>query len=191
MGAVTTRVTTSRKDKDMRIILLASAALALLAAPAMAQTVSSPSYYGTLGYSQLQGDNADLGAVTGRFGAKFTPYLGAEAEVSFGTDHDTYAFGATTVKVKENYDVAAYGVATLPINPSFDLFARAGYGTTELKASSGGVSATDSNESWNYGVGGNYYIDAQNGVRADWTRRDFTNDGGEADVYSVSYVRRF
>jgi len=175
----------------MRNILLASAALALLAAPAMAQTVSSPSYYGTLGYSQLQGDNVDLGAVTGRFGAKFTPYLGAEAEVSFGTDHDTYGLGATTVKVKENYDIAAYGVATLPINPNFDLFARAGYGTTELKASSGGVSATDSNESWNYGVGANYYLDAQNGVRADWTRRDFTHDGGEADVYAVSYVRRF
>ncbi|WP_417232654.1 porin family protein [Brevundimonas sp.] len=175
----------------MRNILLASAALALLAAPAMAQSVSSPSYYGTLGYSQLQGDNVDLGAVTGRFGAKLTPYLGAEAEASFGVDSDTYSFGATNVKVKETFDAAVYGVATLPINPSFDLFARAGYGTTELKASSGGVSATDSNESWNYGVGGNYYIDAQNGVRADWTRRDFTNDGGEADVYSVSYVRRF
>jgi outer membrane immunogenic protein len=175
----------------MRNILLATAALALLAAPAMAQTVTSPSYYGTLGYSQLQGDNADLGAVTGRFGAKFTPYLGAEAEVSFGVDHDTYSFGATDVKVKETYDVAAYGVATLPINPSFDVFARAGYGTTELKASTGGVSATDSAESWNYGVGANYYLDAQNGVRADWTRRDFTNNGGNADVYSVSYVRSF
>tara|TARA_R110002051_G_scaffold73719_6_gene134013 strand:- start:2779 stop:3351 length:573 start_codon:yes stop_codon:yes gene_type:complete len=190
MGAVITRVTTSRKDKHMRNILLASVALALLAAPAMAQSVSSPSYYGTLGYSQLDND-ADIGAVTGRFGAKFTPYLGAEAEASFGVGHDTFRVGATEVKVKETYDAAVYGVATLPINPSFDLFARAGFGTTELKASSGGISATDSNESWNYGVGGNYYLDAQNGVRADWTRRDFTHDGGEADVYSVSYVRRF
>lgn len=175
----------------MRNILLASAALTLLAAPAMAQSVSSPSYYGTLGYSQLDADGADIGAVTGRFGAKFTPYIGAEAEASFGVGSDTYSVGATSVKVKETYDAAVYGVATLPINPSFDLFARAGFGTTELKASSGGVSATDSNESWNYGVGANYYLDAQNGVRADWTRRDFTNDGGEADVYSVSYVRRF
>jgi outer membrane immunogenic protein len=175
----------------MRNILLASAALALLAAPAMAQTVTSPSYYGTLGYSQLDGDGANVGAVTGRFGAKFTPYLGAEAEASFGVGHDTVSVGATDVKVKETYDVAAYGVATLPINPSFDVFARAGYGTTELKASTGGVSATDSAESWNYGVGANYYLDAQNGVRADWTRRDFTNNGGNADVYSVSYVRRF
>lgn len=191
MGAVTSQVTTSRKDRYMRNILLASAALALLAAPAMAQTVSSPSYYGTLGYTQLDADGADVGAVTGRFGAKFTPYLGAEAEASFGVGHDTVTVGATSVKIKENYDVAAYGVATLPINPSFDLFARAGYGTTELKASTGATSATDSNESWNYGVGANYYVDTQNGVRADWTRRDFTNGGGTADAYSVSYVRRF
>lgn len=191
MGAVISQVTTSRKDRYMRNILLASAALALLAAPAMAQTVTSPTYYGTLGYSQMDVDGADIGAVTGRFGAKFTPYLGAEAEASFGVGSDTFMVGATEFKAEENYDVAVYGVATLPINPNFDLFARAGYGTTELKASSGGVSATDSNESWNYGVGGNYYIDAQNGVRADWTRRDFTNGGGEADVYSVSYVRRF
>jgi outer membrane immunogenic protein len=175
----------------MRNILLASAALALLAAPAMAQSVSSPSYYGTLGYSQMDADGADLGAVTGRFGAKLTPYLGAEAEASFGVGSDTFSVGATEVKVKETYDVAVYGVATMPVNTNFDLFARAGFGTTELKASSGGVSATDSNESWNYGVGANYYLDAQNGVRADWTRRDFTNDAGKADVYSVSYVRRF
>ena len=46
-------------------------------------------------------------------------------------------------------------------------------------------------ESWNYGVGANYYFDGQNGLRGDWTRRDFEDDAGEADVYSVSYVRRF
>ncbi|WP_339915344.1 porin family protein [uncultured Brevundimonas sp.] len=175
----------------MRNILLASAALALLAAPAMAQSVSSPSYYGTLGYSQLDGDSADVGAVTGRFGAKLTPYLGAEAEASFGVGHDNVSIGGLDGKVKETYDVAAYGVATLPVNPNFDLFARVGYGTTELKTSVAGSSVTDSADSWNYGVGANYYLDGQNGVRGDWTRRDFTNGGGEADVYSLSYVRRF
>ena len=191
MGLVADQVTASRKDRYMRNILLASAALALMAAPAMAQTVTSPTYYGTLGYSQMDADGADVGAVTGRFGATFTPNLGAEAEASFGVGSDTFRVGASEIKVEENYDVAVYGVATLPVNANFDLFARAGFGTTELKASSGGISNTDSNESWNYGVGANYYLDAQNGVRADWTRRDFTNDGGEADVYSVSYVRRF
>ena len=46
-------------------------------------------------------------------------------------------------------------------------------------------------ESWNYGAGANYYLDGVNGVRADWTRRDYRDNGGEADAYSVSYIRRF
>ena len=34
--------------------------------------------------------------------------------------------------------------------------------------------------------GANYFIDGQNGIRADWT-----SYGGDANVWSVSYVRRF
>ena len=157
----------------------------------MAQTVSSPSYYGTLGYSQLHGSQGDLGAVTGRFGARLTPYLGAEAEASFGVKDDDFTVGAANGKLKHEYDAAIYGVATLPVSPNFDVFARVGYGTTEVKAKIAGASASEDGESVNYGAGANYYFDAQNGVRADWTRRDFRSDGGEADVYSVNYVRRF
>ena len=55
-----------------------------------------------------------------------------------------------------------------------------------------GLSVTEDGESVNYGAGANYFFDGQNGVRADWTRRDFTDDnGGEVDTYGVSYVRRF
>jgi len=176
----------------MRNILLATAALSLFAAPALAQTVQSPTYYGTLGYTQLDTDNGDLGAITGRVGAKLTPNLGVEAEGSLGVRSDDVTFAGIDGKVKEKYDVAAYGVATLPVNPNFDLFARVGYGTTKLKAEVAGGSRSDTTESWNYGVGGNYYLDGQNGIRADWTRRDFVGNGnGEADAYSVSYVRKF
>ena len=158
----------------------------------MAQTVQSPTYYGTLGYSQLDGSQGDLGAVTGRFGARFTPYLGAEAEASFGVKDEDISFGGVDGKLKHKYDAAIYGVATLPVSPNFELFGRLGYGTTEVKAKVAGVSARDDGESVNYGAGANYYFAAQNGVRADWTRRDFRgSDAGEADVYSVNYVRRF
>jgi outer membrane immunogenic protein len=104
---------------------------------------------------------------------------------------DDVTVGATTVNVEHEYDAAVYAVGILPISPNFELFARGGYGTTEIKASAAGVSASDSGESWNYGVGANYFIDGRNGIRADWTRRDFTNDGGEADVWSLGYVRKF
>ena len=176
----------------MRNISLSAAAISLFAVPAMAQSLQSPTYYGTLGYSQMQGDDADLGAVTGRLGAKLTPYLGVEGETSFGVGHDDVTIAGVDGKVEHRYDVAAYGVATLPVQPNFDLFARVGYGVTEVKASAAGVAASDHSDSVNYGVGANYHLDGVNGIRADWTRRDFQDDNaGEADVYSLSFVRKF
>lgn len=178
----------------MKKILLSTAAIAMFAAaPAMAQSWPAPKYYGSLGYSHLEADGTDaqLGAVTGRFGAKLTPYFGVEGEGSFGVRDDEVTVAGVPVDVDHNYDLAAYGVAFLPINPNFELFARLGYGTTEVEASAAGVTGSADGESWNYGVGANYFFDGQNGVRADWTRRDFEDDGGEADVYSLNYVRRF
>lgn len=177
----------------MRNIILSTAVLSLFAVPAMAQTSpSSPTYYGTIGYSQLDGSQGDLGAVTGRLGAQFTPHLGVEGEVSFGVRDDDFTVAGVNGTIEHQYDVALYGVATLPLSPGFELFARAGYGKTELKAKIAGFSDTADGESWNYGAGANFFLDYQNGIRADWTRRDFTgSNAGEADVYSVSYIRRF
>lgn len=173
----------------MRNVLLIAAAVSALGAPAMAQSVS-PTYYGTLGYTQLDHGDGDLGAITGRLGARLNPYFGVEGEASFGVRDDDFTVAGVPVKVEHNYDVAAYAVGTLPVTPNFELFGRVGYGTTEIEAKAAGVSARGDGESWNYGVGANYFFDGQNGVRGDWTRRDF-RDGGEADVYSLNYVRRF
>ncbi len=175
----------------MRNILIAAAVVSAIAAPAMAQSMQSPTYYGTLGYSQLDGSQGDLGAVTGRLGAKFTPNLGVEGEVSVGVKDENFTVAGVDGKLKHNYDAAVYGVATLPVTPQFELFGRVGYGTTEIEAKIPGVSAREDGESVNYGAGANYYFDGQNGIRGDWTRRDFRGDGGEADVYSLNYVRRF
>lgn len=161
-----------------------------MAVPAMAQTMQSPTYYGTLGYSQLDHSDGDLGAITGRLGARIHPNFGVEGEASFGVRSDDFSIGAVDGKIKHKSDFAVYAVGAVPVTPNFELFARLGYGTTKIEAKAGGVSAKADGESWNYGVGGNYFFDAANGMRADWTRRDF-RDGGDADVYSVNYVRRF
>jgi len=157
----------------------------------MAQTVTSPTYYGTLGYTQLDTDNADLGAVTGRVGAKLHPNFGVEAETSFGVGHDDVNVGVVSGKVEHRYDVAGYAVASLPVTSNIDLFARAGYGVTEVKASAAGIAASDHLTSWNYGAGATYNLDAQNGIRADYTYRDFQHDQGGADTYALSFVRKF
>lgn len=175
----------------MRNILLAAAAVSVIAAPAFAQTMQGPTYYGTLGYSQLDHSDGDLGAVTGRVGAKFNPYLGVEGEASIGVKDDDFTFAGVDGKIEHDYDAAAYVVGALPVTPNFELFARGGYGTTKIKTELAGFDGEVDGESWNYGAGANYYLDGQNGLRADWTRRDFRDDAGEADVYSLSYVRRF
>ena len=176
----------------MKTLLLSTVAAALaVSAPALAQ--EGPQYYGGLSYSSTSTNDvdADIGSITGRAGALFTPYLGVEGEVSFGVVDDDINVGGVNVNVEPQYDAAIYGVANLPVNDNFNLFARVGYGTTEIDLSAAGISDTASGESWNYGVGANYFFDGVNGVRADYTRKDFTDDGGEADVWSIGYVRRF
>jgi hypothetical protein len=174
----------------MRNVLLATAALTLIAAPAMAQDHGPVT--GSIGYTQLDGDDGDLGAITGRVGYDFTRNLGIEGEASFGVKDQDVTFGGVDTTLEHQYDAAVYGVAKLPVTENLELFGRVGYGTTEVKASTAGFAATEDGDSLNYGVGANYFIDGRNGIRADWTRRDFQEDnGGEVDTYGLSFVRRF
>lgn len=167
-----------------------AAAVAAVAVPASAQSWSSPSWYGSLGYGNVSAEDADvdLDTITGRVGARFNPYFGVEGEASFGLSDEEVLPG---VDVSLNYDAAAYAVGFVPVSQNLELFGRIGYGTTEIEASGGGLTASEDGDSWNYGVGANYFFDGLNGVRADYTRRDFQDDGGEADVWTVSYIRRF
>ena len=175
----------------MRNVLLATAALTLIAAPAMAQDPASP-VTGSIGYTHLDGDDGSLGAVTGRLGYRFTPYIGIEGEASVGVQNEDITVGGVDGTLEHEYDAAAYLVGTVPVSPNVELFGRVGYGTTSLKGEVAGVDVSEDGESINYGAGANWFFDGQNGVRADWTRRDFReDDGGEIDTYGLSYVRRF
>lgn len=178
---------------DMRKILILAAATSLLAVPALAQSFAEPTVYGTVGYAGFKGDEADLGAITARVGAKLHSHFGVEAEGSIGVKDDDLEVSINgSGKYELKHDIAAYAVGFLPINEQFELFARIGYGTSKIDASPAGVSVLQDGSSVNYGLGASYLFDGSNGIRADWTRRDFTeNRAGEADVWSVGYLRRF
>ena len=174
----------------MRNVLLATAALTLIAAPAMAQDRGPVT--GSLGYTHLDAGDGELGAITGRLGYDFTRNFGIEGEGSIGVRDEDITVGGVDGSLEHEYDAAVYGVAKVPVSENLELFGRVGYGTTSIKADVAGVSATEDGESLNYGAGANWFFDGQNGVRADWTRRDFTDDqGGEIDTYGLSFVRRF
>lgn len=166
------------------------AACALLPAAALAQDDSRA--YATLGYTAIDTDQASLGAVTGRFGYKALPWIGAELEAGVGVEDESFdvSIGGTGGTIELKHDVAAYAVAFLPLGDHFEAFARVGYGTSKIESSVAAVRVLNEGESFNYGVGASAFLDGWNGVRVDWTQRDF-QDGGEADTWSVSYVRRF
>ena len=175
----------------MRNILLTAAAVSALAAPAFAQsaTAEAPRGYGSLGYTYL--DDAYTGAVTGRLGVNLNRYLAVETEASVGVrDHD-YELAGVDGTLKHEWDAAGYVVGKYPIGDRMELFARGGYGHTELKQEIAGQTTDVGGDHWSYGAGATYNLDGANGVRADWTRRDFDGDSNELDSYTLSYVRRF
>ena len=173
------------------LIAAASTAAILIAAPAIASAQDAgPNIYGTLGYAHTDTDDVNLGAIQGRVGARFG-YFGVEGELAGGVKKDSFNVGGTDVDVKLQHQAAIYGVGFLPVSPNADLFARVGYGESKIKVSGAGASASADGDSWNYGVGGQYFFDGANGVRVDYTRHDFTDDNGKADVWSVGYVRKF
>jgi len=170
--------------------LTASLLLVAAALPGAAEA-APPEPYANVSYSHLDGSETALGAVTVRLGARFNRYVSAEVEGSIGVKDDTIEqiMEPTRFDVELVYDAAAYGVASLPVSDRFDVFARAGFGTTELKAKAPGIIFSEEGDSFNYGLGANLWLDADNGIRADWTRREY--DLIDVTAYSVGYVRRF
>lgn len=182
-------LSTEYKNMNKNISLIAAvAAVAMVPVAANAQAVTG---YGSVGYSHHDLEGADVGAIQGRLGARFNPYLGVEGELGFGVKKDDVNIGGVKGKAELKNQAAIYGVGFLPVAPNADLYARVGYGKSEGKISVPGAIAKADGNSWNYGVGGQYFLDDKNGVRADYTRHDFEDDAGKADVWSVGYVRKF
>lgn len=155
------------------LIAATAAAAALVAAPAVAQDAQS---YGNIGYSYADFDGADFDVIHGRIGAHYE-HVGGEVEAGFGVNSDSVA--------DLDWSVAAYATGWLTINDSFALIGRIGAGYTGYSA----PGVEDSDFSFNYGVGAQFTF-GDNGVRADYTRWDY-QDLEEADVWSLSYVRKF
>lgn len=170
----------------MKTALIASAAVASLfaAAPAFAQDANG--WYGNLGYSNNDAEGLNLGEVTGRLGYRMHPNFAVEGEVGFGVGDDTFTPGTD---VKLDNQEAVYAVGILPVSSNLDVFARVGYGRTELKVDGPGFTGSGDSEGVRYGAGAQYMLDGANGIRGDFTRQD--HDAGNIDTWSISYVRKF
>jgi hypothetical protein len=175
------------------LITLAALGVAGAALPSLSLAQDSTTLrgvYANLGYAHHDVGRPSYDAIQGRLGYRFNKWVGAEGEVDFGLGSDKNH----GVETKLNHDEAIYAVGFLPVSPKFDLLARAGYGGTQTRTRIPAASfrENDSDNSWNFGGGAQYHFDGVNGLRADYTRKEFIGGGaGHANVWSVDYSRRF
>jgi hypothetical protein len=200
----------------MKSIIIAAVAVAGVgvSAPAFAQTttveptMTSPQAYVNLGYTYLNPYGHDLGELFGRGGLKFSRWWGVEGEVGGGVLGNHFATGPgvnSRVNLSEGIQAAIYGVGYVPLpvmgGDKLELLARVGYGETPLSVRSD-VGPSDNNAnssinvaSWNYGAGLQYALNGKDGLRFDYTRRDFQYKGPDnphdMDTYSISFVHKF
>jgi len=161
--------------------LLAAAAVAataaMMVAPASAQSVTNGNAYGNLGYTQFNTDSGDFGAVTGRLGYHFTPYLSAEAEYSKGVNN--------SFRGELNNSWGVYGRVGVPVAQSFEVFGRAGYQETSIDGRNG--FADRDGQGLGYGAGVQWNATPGFGVRGEYTRLTDV----DADAWSLSGAMNF
>jgi len=174
------------------MFVAASLAAAVSCAPSLAlaqDAAKDIGAYANLGYARASQSGIHLDAIDARLGYRLNKYLGVEGEGAFGVGNDSVRVGTATAHVKLSHELAAYAVGFLPVGENADLFARVGYGTTKIKASAVGATASGSDDSVNFGVGGQYHFDGVNGIRVEYTRFEYGD--GHANAFGVSYSRKF
>lgn len=171
-----------------KIAVAAALTGAMLTPAAFAET----DLYVTGGYSAFDGEGATLNALTLRGGIAFHEVLGAEFETSLGLGaKDLDSVPGAQAELENQF--GAYLIGSYPVAPEFDVHVRLGYATGEYQTSNNGVSGDVDVDGFAFGVGGEYMITSQWGLRADYTRieaEDDTFDGG-IDKFAIAGVYKF
>ena len=162
---------------------------------------------------EVSGESLDLGSedanitmINGRLGYRLNDFFAVEGEIGFGLGGDDFdralpvvvdGFGTVNVDTNVSLNVDNYYIGfargILPVSDQFDVFARVGYGEAtadaEVIASAAGFTAqaadSVSDSGFAYGVGAQYNLTANDGIRGDYTRL------ADTDIISLAYSRRF
>lgn len=170
----------------MKTILLSTAAALVLASGASAQ--DGRTHIGG-GVAHFDADGANFNAVYVRGGFDITPFFGLEAEGQIGVQDDTVNLGGgVTADIGLNYGIAGFAKAQFPVSEQLSVFGRVGYAWAEFDASAAGITIQDDEDGLAYGVGAEWAFAGPNGIRFDYTRYEI---GGQSNVWTVGYVRRF
>jgi len=170
-----------------KTILLSTAAAVLMAGAASAQDTK---WNLGAGYTYFDAEGGEIDVLNIRGGYDFTEYFGIEGELLIGLTDEDVVVNGVNASVGMDYGLGVFAKGQYPINEQVSLFGRLGYVHHELEAGVAGLTASEEDNGFAYGAGFEWAFSGPNAVRVDYTRYDY-EDFGEADTFSIGYVRRF
>lgn len=167
--------------------IFTAAIIAITLVPAAA---AQSDLYVNGGTSVYDASDATVTAVTLRGGFDFHDLLGAEFEVSFGLGAEELNSG---VEIELENQFGGYLVGRYPVAPRLDVLGRVGFTTGEYQSSNNGVSGDVDAGGFAFGIGGEYMLTQQFGLRGDFTRVQTDDDelDGGVNVFAVTGVYKF
>lgn len=172
----------------------AAAVLLLLGSGAQAQMMS-PSWYGEVGYTSFKidaaGSTSRPGAIRAILGYEAHPMFAIEGMAAGGVVDDDTTIASNLGPANANVEMKyMYGIWAKPryVMNQFEVFARLGWTHTKVDVSSNtfGVSRSDSDDDFSWGLGANFRFNPRMYVGLDWMR--YTNQSGnKIDGVTISF----
>ena len=154
--------------------------------------IADSDLYLNAGLAAFDGDGATLNAISVRTGIAFHELLSAELEGAFGLGAEEID-DVSGAELKLENQFGGYLVGRYPVLPRFDAIGRIGYTTGEFQASLGGVSGDVETDGFAFGLGGEFMLTDQIGIRGDYTRIEVSDDDldGGVNVFALAGVYKF
>lgn len=179
--------------KKIAIGLLLSTAISAPAFAADAGTAYISADYGSWSMANA-GSFSNPNAITLSGGYHFTPNIGIEAGYAAVGDSTVNYIGGSMTYSQSALKVAAVG--TYPITSQFDIFGKVGVDSISGKLDAFPSSQSTSTTNLMYGIGGQYNINRQFGVRLQYeslgkTKADPAAPGSDVKSTSIGVVYNF
>jgi len=143
-------------------------------------------------YKEIGFSDANPTALALMGGWRVNRYFAVEGRLGGGIANDSInvpGVGSIDLKLKSYFSVLARG--TLPVSDQFDLYAVAGQTRADLGASVGGFSASGSDSSFSYAIGGEFLMGTSHSAVGLEFGRLLSGTGYDADAYSVTFRHYF
>lgn len=123
-------------------------------------------------------------------GYQFNKNFAAELGYNEFGEAKASAGGVSVTGEAKGFDLVAVGI--LPLNEKFSVFGKLGWHMSDVDVSSNvGVSESESNSDFTYGIGLQYNFSRNLGVRAEYQQFKKVGEDTDVDVMSIGVVYKF